>query len=148
MYKAIVGESAESYAVVRDNVLMAVHDTARNSLRVHIEGLNLLEGTIPVFDAALKAELTAQMDAIKTLMNVHQTVGVQKVKLVEGTVIQVQQETIASAIKEVLFDNEDRTFNTVIDKIENDTIKIDSVTQPVSVKNAVGDKLQVSNLIW
>ena len=148
LYKAIVGESAESYAVVRDNVLMAVHDTARNSLRVHIEGLNLLEGTIPVFDAALKAELTAQMDAIKTLMNVHQTVGVQKVKLVEGTVIQVQQETIASAIKEVLFDNEDRTFNTVIDKIENDTIKIDSVTQPVSVKNAVGDKLQVSNLIW
>lgn len=148
LYKAIVGDSAESYALVRDPILSYVHDSTRNSLRVHIEGLALFEGTIPVYDAALKAELTSQMDAIKALMSIHQTVGVQKVKLVDGTIIQVQQDTIAAAIKEVLFDNEDKTFNGLIDTVANGSLKIDSVSQPVQVKNATGDKLQVSNLIW
>lgn len=148
LHKAIVGESAESFALVRDNVLMQVYDKTHAALRVRIEGLNFLGGAVPVFDAAVKAELTAQMEAIKTLMSVYQTAGVQHVKLVDGTVIQVNQETIAAAIKQVLFANEDKTFNNLIDTVENGRLKVDSVAQPVSVKNAVGDKLQVSNLVW
>ena len=148
LYKAIVGESAESFVLSRDMTLMKVFNPTYEALQVRMNGLDILDGTLPVFDAALKMELTSQLESIKTLMATHNTIGVQQVKIVDGTVIKIEKETIAAAMKEVLFADEDKNFNDLIDKVQGGTLKIDSVNQSVMVKNATGDKLQVSNLVW
>jgi len=148
LYKAIVGESAESFVLSKDMTLRKVFNPTYEALQVRMNGLDILDGTLPVFDAALKMEVTSQLESIKTLMATHNTIGVQQVKIVDGTVIKVEKETIAAAIKEVLFADEDKNFNDLIDKVEGGTLKIDSVNQSVMVKNATGDKLQVSNLVW
>lgn len=148
LYKAIVGESAESFVLSRDMTLRKVFNPTYEALQVRMNGLDILDGVLPVFDAALRMEMTSQLESIKTLMATHNTIGVQHVKIVDGTVIRVEKETIAAAIKEVLFADEDKNFNELIDKVEGGTLKIDSVNQPVMVKNATGDKLQVSNLVW
>lgn len=148
LFKAIIGESAESFVSAKDPILKATYDPTFEAINVRLKGLELLDGTIPVFDAALKTELTNQMTALRSLMTTNITVGVQQVKLVDGTILQIPKETISAAIKEVLFANEDKNFNNLVDTIENGTLKVDQVTQAVAVKNNVGDKLQVSNLVW
>lgn len=149
LFKAIVGDSAQSYVVSKDQILESTYAKGYDAINVRLKGLNLLDGTIPVFDAALKSELTDQLNSIKELMTTNITVGVQQVKLVEGTVFKIPKETLSSAIREVLFDNdEDKNFNTLLEIIESGSLKVDEVKQAVPIKNNAGDKIQVSNLVW
>ena len=148
LFKAIIGDSAESYVLTQDSVLRDVYDPTYEAIKVRIAGMDLLDGTIPVFDAALKTELVNQMQSLKELMTTNITVGVQQVKFVDGTVFKIPKDTVVAAIKEALFEDEEKNLNEMIDRIENGTLRIESVSQPVNVRNATGEKLQVSNLVW
>lgn len=146
--KSVLGQTSESSIRVDNKVLDMTYNTTSQSLKFSLDGLSYNEGRIPVFDAAVENTVKSGLTTINTTLMDHVANGVQTVKLVEGTIIKLDKEQLTSALKEVLFDNEANNFNDLLNTIVDGNLKVNSINNAVEVKNATGEKLQVSNLVW
>lgn len=146
--RSVLGDTSTSSINVDNSILDSTYNGGAQSLKVTLDGLNYNEGRIPVFDAAVETASKDGLSTINATLTEHMANGVQTVKLVEGTIIKLDSQQLTSALREVLFNNESKDFNTLISTITDGNLKISSVDNAISVKNATGEKLQVSNLVW
>lgn len=145
-YPALFNQDSAQYVSVKNSVLDNVHSTGDQALRVILATNANNSTTLSVNDTQL-VSIGTTLDAIHTLLSTPDETATT-VKLADGTTVDVKKDTLIAALRDVLFEGNDKSINNLLETVENGNLVVKSVTETVAVKTPVGEKLQVSNLTW
>ena len=144
----ILGASASSFVAVQDKHIKDSFDSAASGLRVIMSGTSFSESALQVVDTKLNNLVEVELPKIRELMETEYS-ETQTVKLAEGTIVNIPQETLEAAMNSVLYDGEtDSRLISLIKHVMDGETKVSQISSPVEVKNVPYEKLQVSNLVW
>lgn len=74
--------------------------------------------------------------------------GISTVRISDDSVVRVDAEEMRSLLTDVLYGEDANNVGKLIKTIDSGSLVVNKINDAVPVKNALGDKLQVSNLIW
>lgn len=150
IYAAMVGTgggTGGTSILGADPVLTAVFDNSTSVLRTIDDRMTFKDTMMKVVDTNLTDKLTTELGKIKELMGTKSS-GVSTVKLSDDTKVKLDTEELKTALNDVLYGSGDNKVGTMVTLLSSGGLTVGKVTEPMQVKNAPGDKLQVSNLIW
>jgi hypothetical protein len=151
LIESLIGDGASDYIWTKDISSYNAFDEATSSIKVTPLGLEVTEGYLKVVDDGSLKTTAEKLTSILT----HLTEKVVKIEFNDSQSIKFDktvQNVLENAIRNAMFGGNEVSdgvnLTNMVNAVASGELKIRSITDSVEVKNATGDKLQVSNLVW